>query len=77
MMFGNGGFGWIGMAGGMFLFWIALIILVVLATQGLFRSRPRNQDEHTPPTAKEILEQRYARGEITPEQFKQMLKDLQ
>ncbi len=74
MMFGYGGFG---MFGGMLLFWIALIVLVVLAAQGLFRSSKRNEGEYTSSTAKEILEQRYARGEITADQFKQMLKDLQ
>jgi putative membrane protein len=66
-----------GMFGGMLLFWIALIVLVVFAAQGLFRSNCRNEGEHSPSTAKEILEQRYARGEITAEQFRQMQKDLQ
>lgn len=66
-----------GMFGGMLLFWIALIILVVFAAQGLFRSNRSNEGEHTPSTAKEILELRYARGELTAEQFKQMLNDLQ
>ena len=65
-----------GMFGGMLLFWIALIILVVFAAQGLFRSNRRIEGEHTPSNAKEILELRYARGELTAEQFKQMLKNL-
>ncbi len=65
------------MVGGMFLFWIALVILVVMASRGLFdsnRTRNSNQLPHSP---KEILEHRYARGEITREQFQQILKDLQ
>lgn len=66
-----------GMFGGMFLLWIVLIALAVLATRGLFQSNKTISGEHTPFSAKEILEQRYARGEITQEQFQQMLKDLQ
>lgn len=62
---------------GMVLFWFALIVLVVLATQGLFQSTKKISGEHAPISAKEILEQRYARGEITQEQFQQMQKDLQ
>lgn len=66
-----------GMFGGMLLFWIALIVLVVFAAQGLFRSYKKNNRDHTPSSAIEILEHRYSRGEISSEQFKQMLKDLQ
>jgi putative membrane protein len=71
------GYGGFGMFSGMLLFWVAIIVLVVFAARGLFRSDKRNEGEHTPATAKEILELRYARGEITAEQFKQMQKDLQ
>jgi putative membrane protein len=62
---------------GMVLFWFALIGLAVLATRGLFQPNKTVSGEHPPVSAKEILEQRYARGEITQEQFQQMQKDLQ
>ena len=68
-----------GMIGGMFLFWIVLIGLAVLLVRGLFQSnQSRNSistNEH--PSARQILEQRYARGEINQEQFRLMLKDIQ
>jgi len=63
---------------GMLLFWGALIVLVVLLVRGLFKSNPtttRIQTSETP-TAKQILEQRYARGEITREQFQLIMKDI-
>ena len=66
-----------GMFGGMLLFWIALIVLVVIASRGLFESNKPLNGKHLPFSAKEILEHRYARGEITREQFQQILKDLQ
>ena len=60
---------------GMLLFWGALILVPVLLVKGLFQSRqtgPKNQ----PITAKQILEQRYARGELTREQYQLMLDDI-
>jgi putative membrane protein len=66
-----------GMIGGMFLFWIALIILVVLASRGLFQANKNPDSHHAPISAKEILQHRYARGEITRDQYEKMAKDLQ
>lgn len=66
-----------GMIGGMFLFWIALIVLVVMASRGLFESNGTRNSNQPPLSAKEILEHRYARGEISREQFQQILNDLQ
>ena len=66
-----------GMIGGMLLFWIALVILVVMASRGLFESNRTRNSNRLPQSAKEILEHRYARGEITREQFQQILNDLQ
>ncbi len=64
---------------GMVLFWGALIVLAVLLVRGLFRSnQPTGRDQTSQtPTAKQILELRYARGEITREQYQLMVKDLQ
>lgn len=68
-----------GMVGGMFLFWGILIVLAVLLVRGLFQSNQSagSNKSSDPLSAREILEQRYARGEITQEQFLQMQKDLQ
>lgn len=68
-----------GMLGGMFLFWVVLIVLAVLVVRGLFQSKQSvgNNHANAPLSAFEIIEQRYARGEITQEQFLQMQKDIQ
>jgi putative membrane protein len=68
-----------GMLGGMFLFWVVLIVLAVLVVRGLFQSKQSvgNSHANAPLSALEIIEQRYARGEITQEQFLQMQKDIQ
>ncbi len=67
----------LGMIGGMLLFWIVLIILAVLLVRGLFRDSRSDLTGNQPLTARQILEQRYARGEINQEQFLQMKKDIQ
>ncbi len=65
-----------GMMGGMLLFWIVLIVLAVLLVRGLFQSN-RSRGSSAPQTPRQILDQRYARGEITREQYLTMLKDIQ
>lgn len=77
-----GGFSWIPMIlGG--LFWLALLAgLVVLIIAGIRRMNrgsgsPNNSPAgHITLSPKEILQARYARGEITREQYQQMLADL-
>jgi len=67
-----GGFG---MFGGMFIFWILIIVLTVLLVKGLFNSNDSRSNEYTK-SAKKILDERYARGEINQEQYNLMLKDI-
>lgn len=77
-----GGFGWIGMIlGG--IFWLAVLVgLVLLVVWGIKRvssgSGMANNGGSSQAVAspKEILQARYARGEITREQYKEMLSDL-
>ncbi len=71
-MFGGGmWFGWI--------FWIAILALVIWAvTQFTNRNRTMdssNFNEKEIPLS--ILKKRYAKGEITKEQFDEMRKDLE
>jgi putative membrane protein len=66
----------LGMVGGMLIFWVVLIGLAVLLVRSLFQTNQSNQTNHAP-SARQILEQRYARGEINQEQFQLMLKDIQ
>jgi putative membrane protein len=65
-----------GMLGGMMVFWIVIIVLAVLLVRGIFQTNRRG-GTNQPPTARQILEERYARGEINQEQYLLMLKDIQ
>ena len=60
------GFGWLGMLV-MALFWIGVIVLVVWGLTHLFST----QQPRVELGAEEILKQRYARGEISREEFVQ------
>ena len=74
MMGGYGmmaGFGWLGMLM-MVLFWVGVVLLVVWGLSNLFTTRsPRVE-----PDAEEILKQRFARGEISREEFVQARETL-
>jgi putative membrane protein len=71
MMWGDGWGGWFFGALMMLLFWGGLVALVILAIRGCGgrqeekSGRPRAQD------AKAILEERFARGEISKEEFEE------
>ena len=65
-----------GMIGGMLLFWMVVIGLAVLLVRGIFQSNPPGTTNEQL-SARQILEQRYARGEINQEQFRLMQKDLE
>ena len=72
------GFG-MGLGGGliMVLVWGGLILLAVWLVKSLF---PANSQTPHPPqcaSASEIIKQRYARGEITREQYEALRRDLQ
>jgi putative membrane protein len=75
-MFGMHGFGWMGLIGLIFnlAIIIGIMILIVWAVKRFTNgnSLPGSSAQ----TPREILQTRYARGEITREQFQQMLSDL-
>lgn len=63
----------------MLLFWGALILLALWLISVLFPNPPRrsaNPSPLPPASAPEILQQRYARGEISTEQYHEMLQTL-
>ncbi|HID38479.1 MAG TPA: SHOCT domain-containing protein [Calditrichaeota bacterium] len=64
--FGHMGFGW--------LFWIALIVAGFFLIRGNLSGNSWNQNSGQ--SALDILKQRYARGEISKEEFNRMKKDL-
>ncbi|MFQ5419502.1 MAG: SHOCT domain-containing protein [Anaerolineae bacterium] len=75
-------FGWGGwLFGGlmMLLFWGGLILLIVLVVRGFARSgnHSQNQVVNTPVNALDILKNRYARGEISKEEFETIRHDLE
>ena len=74
MMYGSnmfGSMGWLSMAVMMSL-WIGVLVLVIWGLSGLFpRSRTTSE-----PDALEIVRQRYARGEISREEYLQATETL-
>jgi putative membrane protein len=74
-----GVWGWIGLILNL-VFWVGLIAgLILLVVWAIRRARiPAGTGLQTTgqPTAKEILQAKYARGEITREQFQLMKQDI-
>lgn len=65
---GMGGFGWIFMV----IFWVLVIIGVVYLVKLVIGAKGEEKAE----TALDILKKRYARGEISKEEFEEKKKDL-
>jgi putative membrane protein len=57
------------------IFWIVLIFLAVIFGRRLFTTN-RPDQYHPQPTARQILEQRYAKGEISREEYLAILKRI-
>ena len=76
-MWGGGfGFGWIFML----VFWGLIIWAIFALVRGAGRQGCCGNDNHTrngEKTAVDILKERYAKGEISKEDFERMKKDLQ
>ena len=76
--FGFGNFGWIGLIV-MILFWGSLIfggvwLVKTIFTNGQQSTSGKGSSEQT--SSRDIIDNRYARGEITREQFEIMKADL-
>jgi putative membrane protein len=71
MMWSFGMMGWLGMAM-MLLFWIGVILLAIAVARALFPTERRSSQQ----VALEILQRRYAAGEISPEEFEQARRAL-
>jgi putative membrane protein len=63
----------------MVFFWAGLVVLAAWLARALFQGSPQSNrsSQILAPTAREILDQRYARGEITREQYELMKQDIQ
>ena len=81
MMWWGQGFSWGWMLFGsllMLLFWGGIIALIVLAVRGLFGTGTTNSTQvNTSSSALRILKERYARGEISREEYEDMRRDLE
>lgn len=76
-MMGYGWFGGFGM-GFMWLFWIGVIALSIWLIMSLFpQPKVVVNDTNNDATALEILQRRYARGEVTPEEYAEKRRDLE
>ena len=67
------------MFGGMWFSWIFWIVLIVLIIWLIVNQSNRNKQSYQTPqqdSSIDILKKRYAKGEITKEQFEQMKRDL-
>ena len=71
-MMGFGGFGL-----GMIIFWIVIIVGIVWLVKSLSGNAQTPTWLQGGTNAREILDQRYARGEITQDEFEAMKQDLQ
>ena len=71
--FGMGLWGWLLMI----LFWLILIVAAVWVVKLLFPASPGTRtNDPQPSSSEDILKMRYARGELTEEQYQQMLQTL-
>lgn len=79
MMYGGGG--WFGMIF-MWLFWGLIIVALVGGVRWLFRADPRGEGQQAPPASGggddplTILKARYAKGEISKEEFEKIKADI-
>lgn len=67
------GFGWIFML----LFWGLVIWAIIYLAQNISRSNRREYGDKYDDRAISIIKERYAKGEISKEEFERMKKDLQ
>lgn len=73
----SGPFGWLGMGLGIIVH-LAFTVLIIMAAVWLFKALFRSGSQNEPRTdALEILKQRYAKGEITTDEYQRMKKELE
>lgn len=63
---------WDGMGGWMFLWWIFIIVVIIGAVSFFVRQGNINREK----SALDILKERYARGEITKQEFEEKKRDI-
>ena len=76
------GYGWFGGFGGfgmifMWLFWIGVIALSIWLIASLFSKSNQMDKRADTSTALDILQRRYANGEVSAEQYTEMRHDIE
>lgn len=74
-----GGVGWPAMMLmmlAMLLFWVAVILAVIWLVRWIVEQAGRGRSEDVGPDAHEIIRRRYARGEISREEYERLRQDL-
>ena len=63
----------------MLIFWGGIILLAVWLISLLFPNDSHSPPDYprTSPSAREVLDQRFARGELSPEQYREMRQTLE
>ena len=75
MWHAHDGMGWWMVFGGGL--WVLFLVLIAVLILTMFRpTSPRRQDDHSGPRALELARQRYARGDISREEFEQLRQGL-
>lgn len=67
------------MGGGMWfgwIFWLVILVLIIWFVVTQFNKGKQDSQSGSQETPMDILKKRYAKGEITKEQFDKMKKDL-
>ncbi|AYV25308.1 SHOCT domain-containing protein [Streptomyces sp. CJ_13] len=73
---GMGGWGWVAMSFSMVLLVALAVAVVVLLLRGVERFPSAPAQPSVPPSAKQVLAERFARGEIDEEEYEQRLTAL-
>jgi putative membrane protein len=71
------GWGHMGGWGFMMFFWFIMLVLLVYGIFSFSKNRGGGAGGYTGGKALEILKERYARGEISREEFERMKKDIE
>ena len=77
-MYGNGfGWGWIWFGGVILLLILAALVVLIVRAGTAGSSARGGQLPSAPNAARQIAEERLARGEITPDEFRQVVRALE
>ncbi|NQS91640.1 MAG: SHOCT domain-containing protein [Chloroflexi bacterium] len=68
------GFGFVGIV--LVIIFVVVIIAALVGWRPQTYQEPSRRSESSPETARDILEKRYARGEISKQEFDQVKEDL-